>query len=311
MKPRIIFFGTPKFACAILQELIDEKQNIVAVVSQPDKPVGRKKVIEKTPVHQLAEENGIPVVQPAKLRSETESVLAYEPDLIITCAYGQFVPESILKAPRYGCLNIHPSLLPKYRGGAPVHRAVMNGDAETGVCLMEMVKAMDAGAVYACCRTPITPDMTTEELNLVLEKDAAALLRENLPLYLEGKLTPQEQDESQVVLAPNISREEEFVRFAEEDVHTAYNHIRALIDWPIACGTIGGKRIKFYRARMEECVHDQAPGTVTGFEEGAMKIAAKGGYIKVLELQMEGKNRMKASDFANGAGRGLIGKAFD
>ena len=311
MKPRIIFFGTSQFACRILQELIDEGQNIAAVVSQPDKPVGRRHTIEKTPVHALAEQYGIPVIQPVKLRAEADSILALEPELIVTCAYGQFVPEIILNAPKYGCLNVHPSLLPKYRGGAPVHRAVMNGDKETGVCLMQMVKAMDAGKVYACCRREILPDMTTEELNLVLEEDAALLLRENLPLYLEGKLPGTEQDEAGVVLAPNISREDEMVRFAEEDVHQAYNHIRALIDWPISYGVVNGKRIKFYRARKEEAAHSCETGTVTGFENGGMRIACKGGFVDILELQMEGKNRMSADAFANGAGRSLIGKQFE
>ena len=130
---RVLFIGTPEFACPILQTLYDEKYNLVAVVSQPDKPVGRKHIIEKTPIHALADELGIPVVQPNKLKEEYASVLAYEPDLIITCAYGQMIPEEVLQYPKYGCLNIHPSLLPKYRGGAPVHRAVWAGDKETGV----------------------------------------------------------------------------------------------------------------------------------------------------------------------------------
>ena len=311
MKPRIIFFGTPEFACRILQELIDEGQNIAAAVSQPDKPVGRKHRIEMTPGHRMAEENGIPVLQPEKLRDAADEIRALKPDLILTCAYGQFIPESILKIPSLGCLNVHPSLLPRYRGGAPVHRAILNGDTETGVCLMEMVRAMDAGRVYACVKTPILPDMTTMELNLVLEDIAAKMLREYLPLYLEGKLPGVPQDESAVVLAPNISREEEMVHFAQEDVNAAYNRIRALIDWPVSYGMIEGKRIKFHAARKIECSAAEKPGEVIGFKDGAMVIACRGGYLMIHELQPEGKSRMKASDFANGAGRQLVGKVFE
>ncbi len=308
---RIVFFGTPIFACSILQTLIDDAYNVVAVVSQPDKPQGRKKQLVETPVKQLAKKYGIDVVQPERLSKQAEEVLAYKPDLIVTCAYGQMVPSSILDAPKYGCLNIHPSLLPKYRGGAPVHHAIMNGDEMTGVCLMEMVKAMDAGDVFARCFTPIDPDETTETLNEKLKKDACKLLHDSLPLYLDGKLEREVQDESQVVIARNISREEEFVSFAKEDLHTLYNHIRALIDWPIAYGIVDENRMKFYKVRIEEKeVHEQA-GTILGFEKDAMLVACKGGILKVYDLQIAGKKRMDASAFANGAGRNLIGHVFE
>ena len=170
--PRIVFFGTPEFACTVLQALIDEEYNIVAAVSQPDKPVGRKHIIESTPVHALAEKYGIPVVQPDKLRQQADEVLAYDPELIVTCAYGQIIPQTILEYPRLGCVNIHPSLLPKYRGGAPIHHAVLNGDEKTGVCLMEMVNKMDAGRVYACHEVMIGEDMTTAELEEILKEES-------------------------------------------------------------------------------------------------------------------------------------------
>lgn len=310
-KPRIVFFGTPEFACTVLQALIDEGHQVVAAVSQPDRPVGRKHLIVRTPVHALAEENGIPVLQPEKLRDEADAVLAYDPELIVTCAYGQIVPESILKYPRLGCVNIHPSLLPKYRGGAPIHHAVLNGDDRTGVCLMEMVKKMDAGRVFACHEVKIGEDMTSEELDLKLKEESIRIIREELPRYIAGELEGIEQDEEKVVFAPNISREMEQVHFQEEDVNTAYNHIRALIDWPISYGMLEGKRIKFYKARKEIREHSHVPGEVLGFAEGAMEIAAKGGIIKIYELQPEGKKRMSADQFANGAGRGLNGKVFE
>ncbi len=308
---RVIFMGTPVFACSVLEALIEEKYTVVLAVTQPDKPVGRHHQVVRTPVHELADTYGIPVLQPERLREETEKILEYAPDLIVTCAYGQFVPEVILNYPKYGCLNIHPSLLPKYRGGAPVHHAVWNGDRETGVALMEMVRRMDAGRVYAVKRVPIGPDETTEELNLRLMEVSRELIREALPEYLEGKLTGIEQDEEKVTVARNISKEDEFVSFRNEDLHQVYNHIRALIDWPIAYARINNKRLKIYRAEIAERDIAAEPGTVLGFRDGAMEVACTGGILRILELQPEGKKRMKASDFANGAGRSLIGQCFE
>lgn len=308
---RIVFFGTPDFSCSVLRTLHEEGYDVIAAVSQPDKPVGRKHVITPTPVHALADELGIPVLQPEKLRAEAQQVIDLKPDLIVTAAYGQMIPESILNAPALGCLNIHPSLLPKYRGGAPIHRAVWAGDALTGVCLMQMVKAMDAGKVYACIECEIGPDDTTSDMYAKLEKVSERLIREALPEYLAGNLPGTEQDESRVVLARNIAREEEQVVFAKENIDEAYNHIRALTDWPLAYGLIDGKRMKFIRVRKEVCTPQAECGTVLGFHDHAMEIACTGGILRVLELQMEGKGRMSADAFANGAGRALVSKRFE
>ena len=217
---RIIFFGTTEFASGILQTLIDEGYNVVAVVSQPDKPVGRKHTIQMTPTHVLADQYQIPVIQPDFLKEHVEDVLRYEPELILTCAYGQFVPVRILEYPRYGCINVHPSLLPKYRGGAPIHHAVMGGETETGVSLIQMTKAMDAGDIYARVTTPLGKDETMAELNerlLVLSKQ---LVKDHLEDYIAGKLVGQPQDDSKVILGLNITKEEEKVQFAVEDVQT-------------------------------------------------------------------------------------------
>ncbi len=308
---RIVFLGTPNFARGILESLILNQYNVVGVISQPDKPVGRKHEIKPTPVKELALENNIPVYQPVKLKEESDVVINLQPDLIITCAYGQIVPDDILQTPKYGCLNIHPSLLPKYRGGAPIQRAIWNGDTETGVCLMEMVKKMDAGRVFARVTHPIDKDITSSELFDELERVSRKLLIDNLPLYLEGKLTGVEQDEDKVVIARNIAKEEEQVHFNQENIHEVYNHIRALIDTPIAYGMIEGKRMKFYEARMEEKENAYPSGTILSFEDGAMIVACTGGLLKVYELQLEGKSKMKAKDFANGAGRQLVGKRFE
>lgn len=308
---KVVFIGTPEFAVHILQTLIDEKYNIVAAVAQPDKPTGRKHLLTPTPVHALADQYHIPVLQPVKLRLQSQEVLDLKPDLIVCCAYGQMVPDDILAAPKYGCVNIHPSLLPKYRGGAPVHHAVWAGDTKTGVCLMEMVHAMDAGRVYACNEVKIGPDETTEELNTALEEASATLLKTALPEYLKGNLPGIPQEESLVSIARNISREDEQVSFAKEEINTLYNHVRALIDWPIGYGMVEGKRIKFLKARKEIKAVTEAPGTILGFQDEAMEIACNGGVLKIYELQPEGKSRMSAAAFANGAGRALVGKQFD
>ena len=308
---RIVFFGTPDFSCSVLRTLHEEGYNVIAAVSQPDKPVGRKHIITPTPVHALADELGIPVFQPVKLRAEAQQIIDLKPDLIVTAAYGQMVPESILNAPAKGCLNIHPSLLPKYRGGAPIQRAVWNGDEKTGVCLMEMVKAMDAGKVFRCIECEIGPDDTASDMYEKLEEVSKRLIREALPEYLAGNLPGEEQDESQVVIARNIAREEEQVFFGKENVSEAYNHSRALTDWPLAYGMIEGKRMKFIRVRKDISETQAEAGTVLGFRDHAMEIACTGGILRVLEMQMEGKNRMSADAFANGAGRALISQRFE
>lgn len=308
---RVVFFGTTDFSAAVLDTLVTEGYEIAAVVTQPDKPVGRKHVLTAPEVKTYALEHGIPVVQPVKLSKEPEAALSFQPDLIVSCAYGQLIPVSILEAPKYGCLNIHPSSLPKYRGGAPIQRAVMNGDTETEVCLMEIAAGMDSGKVYARIPASIGPDETSSELFEQLKEPACELIRSALPKYLAGELPGEEQDEAGVVLAPNISREEEQVSFQNEPITALYNHLRGLIDVPLGYGIIEGKRVKFARIGKEEKAQTAAPGTVLGFEDHAMRIAAEGGVLLVYELQMEGKSRMDADAFRNGAGRQLVGKVFD
>ena len=308
---RILFFGTPDFACTVLQELAECRYDIIAVISQPDRPQKRKHILIPTPVHALADELGIPVLQPEKLKEAAEEIRSLAPDLIVTCAYGQFIPESILNIPPLGCLNIHPSLLPKYRGGAPIHHAIMNGDTETGVCLMEMVKKMDAGRVFDCIRVPVGEDDTQQALTVKLKEASAKLIRESLPKYLRGELEGIEQNEDEVVIARNISPEEEKVSFREGDVRKIYDHIRAMIDWPVAYGVLEGKRIRFHEARKEVCEVSEEPGTVLGFDKTAMRIAAEGGVIRILKLQPEGKKPMDAKAYANGAGRQTVGKVFE
>lgn len=307
---KIIFFGTGTFSCAILKMLHEEKYNVIAAVSQPDRPVGRKHIITATPVHALCEEYGIPCLQPEKLRKESHLVIDLKPDLIITCSYGQIVPDDILACPPKGCLNIHPSLLPKYRGAAPMHFPIINGDEETGVSLMEMTHAMDAGKVYAQVKLPIGPDDTEADMEPKLKEASVQLLKDNLPLYLDGKLPGTVQDESQVTVCHTIPREFEQVHFQSEEINTLYNHIRGLIDWPLPYGMLEGKRVKFYKARKEEKDVQAEAGTVIGFDKNSMLIAARGGIIHIYELQMEGHRRMDAQAFRCGYEKEVTGKRF-
>lgn len=307
----ILFFGTPEFAREMLETLYQEKYNIVAVVSQPDNFVGRKKIFTLTPTHEFAKDHHIPCLQPEKLKEAVEEVLSYQPDFILSCAYGQFIPQTILEYPKYGCLNIHPSLLPKYRGGAPIHHAVMNGEKETAVSLMKMVKKMDAGDIYAQRVIEIGEDERFYELNRRLIEVAKKIIREDLPLYFEGKLEAIVQDESQVILGLNVTKEEEMVHFQREDIVQLYNHIRALYDWPMAYGVIQGKRVKFISCRKEIVHHSKAVGEVIGLEGKGLKIACQGGYLIVNELQPEGKKAMDAKSVMNGLGRSWVGHCFE
>ncbi|MBW9211901.1 MULTISPECIES: methionyl-tRNA formyltransferase [Terrabacteria group] len=307
----ILFFGTPEFAKEMLETLYQEKYNIVAIVSQPDHFLGRKKVLTPTPTHQFALEHNIPCLQPEKLKEAVEEVLSYQPDFILTCAYGQFIPQAILDYPKYSCLNIHPSQLPKYRGGAPIHHAIMNGEKETAVSLMKMVKKMDAGDIYAQRVIEVGEDERFYELNQRLISIAKVIIREDLPLYFEGKLKAIVQEEDKVSLGLNLTKEEEMVHFQTEAIHQLYNHIRALYDWPIAYGLIDGKRIKFITCRKEVCEHTKTIGEVVGLEGKGLKIACQGGYLVVYELQPEGKKTMDAKSFMNGFGRSLIGHCFE
>lgn len=308
-KPRIIFMGTPNFACGMLDTLMELKANVVAVVSQPDKPVGRKKELQEPPVKRCAKGYNIPVLQPEKIKEDYEMVLSYKPDLVITCAYGQLVPEELLNSPQYGCLNIHASLLPRYRGGAPIHMAVINGETKTGITLMRMVKKMDAGAILGQKSVPIEVEDTTESMYDKLEKLGKELLSESLDDFFAGKLKEVEQNEREVTYAWNITKEQEFVSF-NRPVEAVYNHIRGLISWPVGHGIVKDKKVKFHQVSYVKKPHNEAFGKIKGLYEEHLMIAAQDGYILVSSLQMEGKSKVGAKEFYNGVGKSLVGECF-
>lgn len=306
---KIIFMGTPDFSCAILEGLLSSPYDVIGVVSQPDKKVGRKQVIQATPVKELAIQHNLPVFQPISIKKDYQDILALKPDLIVTCAYGQMIPDEVLLMPTYGSVNVHASLLPKLRGGAPIHKAIINGDDKTGISIMRMVKQMDAGAVMAQAEVEILDEDTTGMLFERLKHVGADLLQECLPAIFNQTAIFQPQDEACATFAYNISKEEEFVSF-NRPLQVVYNHIRGLIPNPVGFGTIHNKKIKFHMARKYIETHSYRAGTCIGLVNQGYAIACDGGYILLDLLQMEGKAIVDAKSFYNGVGKGLIGEHF-
>lgn len=306
---RICFMGTPVFACGILQRLIDDNYHVVAVVSQPDKKTGRKQQLTMTPVKELALKHNIEVFQPESIKECSEWIKEKDLDLIITCAYGQFIPDSILNAPRHGSINVHASILPKYRGGAPIHKCIIQGESESGVSIMRMVKKMDAGAVCHVKKVDITQDDTMGSLHDKLMVCGADALMEVLEDILNDKAVFIEQDESLATYAWNVSKEEEFIDFNKND-QQIYDHIRGLIPVPVGYAMIDGKKMKFHEVSMLDEKPKRTKGTIMTFDKQGMKVALDDHVLCIKSLQMEGKGKVSAYDFGNGQGRSLIGKSF-
>ncbi len=308
---RVIFMGTPQFACSVLEQLIRDQYEIVAVVTQPDKKVGRAQTIVYSPVKELALQHQIPVLQPFKMKEEYASILNYEPDLIVTCAYGQMLPEAVFSYPHLGCINVHASLLPRLRGGAPIHKAIVYGEEKTGVTLMRTVRRMDAGDMCGFLETEIALADTYGTLHDRLMGLAAALIHEKLPDIIQGTAQFLPQDDAQATIAYAITKEEEQLVFSKTRMEV-YNHIRGMIPSPVAHGIIKGKKLKFWGVQLGELQEDAVlSGTVCGYEEAGIKIKVLDGYIYVSEVQLEGKTRMQAREFMNGFGRNLIGERFE
>ena len=308
MNKRVLFMGTPDFAVSLLHALLESDVEVVAVVSQPDKPIGRKQMMTPTPVNRCALEQGIPVYQPLKIKELTQFIVELKLDLIVTCAYGQFIPSTILETPRFKAVNVHASLLPKYRGGAPIHKALINGEKETGVTLMRMVKQMDAGDILAMQVVPITEDDDVGSLHDKLMVAGSQLLKAQLPNLFNQELPSFPQDESLVSYAYNITPAEEFISF-NRDVKQVYNHIRGLSPWPIGYGLINGKKLKLIKAFKMIEEHPYLGGEFVSYENG-LKIACNGGFVVITQCQFEGKEKMDAGAFYNGLGKSLLHGIF-
>ena len=307
---KLIFMGTPDFSATVLKGLLEDGDyDIVAVVTQPDRAVGRKKEIRQTPVKELALAANLPVYQPEKLSGsqELQELMALAADGIVTAAFGQFLPEKLLQSVDFA-LNVHASLLPKYRGGAPIHYALINGDQEAGVTIMEMVKQMDAGDMVAKASIAIEE---SDNVGTLFEKMALVgrdLLLESLPKYLAGEIVPQAQDESQATFSPNITPEEERIDW-EKSAREIFNQVRGMNPWPVAHTFLEGQRFKIYQLR--EVPGQGEPGQIIAKTKKELILAAGQGAVSLEQVQPAGKPRMAIGDFLNGMGRQLqVGDFF-
>lgn len=298
---KIVFMGTPAFSAPILRMLVEEGYDVISVVTQPDRPVGRKKVMTPTPVKEEAMRLGLPVYQPEKLKNpeELQQVLDLAPDLIVTAAFGQILPTEILEAPKYGAINVHASLLPAYRGGAPIHQAIIDGQNETGVTIMYMVDRLDAGDIISQITVPIEKEDHTGSMFDKLSVAGTQLLKETLPSIIEGTNARIPQDEAQVTFARNISREQERIDWTKS-AQAIHNQVRGLHPWPVAYTTFKGENMKIWWTEEVDADGTGRAGEVVSLAEDAIIVQTGRGTIAIKELQPAGKKRMAASDYLKG-----------
>jgi len=290
--------GTPEFAVSSLAACF-ELGDVVAVVTQPDKPKGRGNTLAAPPVKELALSRGVPVLQPVKLRTPpfSEELRKFAPDVCVVTAYGRILPKDLLDLPPKGCVNVHASLLPRFRGAAPIQWAIAHGDAETGVSLMVMDEGLDTGPVLAMKRLPIPADETSASLHVKLAALGGEVLRESLPAYLRGELKPVPQPSEGVVLAPIIDKDQGRLDFTKPAVELE-RRLRAFTPWPGAFTTLGGKLLKVHRMRAAGSTG--TPGTVLAANLDGIEVACGEGSLVLLEIQPEGKRVMSAADFLAG-----------
>ena len=296
---RLLFMGTPEISARVLETVINEGYNVIGVISQPDRPVGRKGLLEETPTKVVAKAHNIPVYQPVKIRKEYEFVKELNPDLILTIAYGQIVPQGLLDIPRLGCLNLHGSLLPKYRGAAPIQYALINNEKVSGMTLMEMIDKMDAGKMYAKQEVIIDEDDNCTSLFIKMGDAASKLVIEALPKYINGELIGVEQDESLVTFCPTIKPEQEKINL-DLSVKEISGWIRGLSDAPGAYLYLDNLKIKIYKAQVINDLIEGEVGEIIKADKNGLILQCKDGQLKILELQKEGKNRMDYKSFVNG-----------
>ncbi|MBR2577578.1 MAG: methionyl-tRNA formyltransferase [Erysipelotrichaceae bacterium] len=309
MKHRIVFMGTPEFAANVLEGLLKHSYNIVGVVTQADKKVGRKQILTPSPVKETALKYGLPVFTPYKIREDYENILKLEPDLIITSAYGQFVPVELIEYPKYKAINTHGSLLPKYRGGAPIQRSIINGEEKTGISIIYMTKGMDQGDILYKKELAIDIGDTNTTLFKKLSDLALEALLEFLPDFFNGNFRCEKQNEEEATFAWNLKKEDEFISF-DDDVRKVYDHIRGLLDDPGAYGILKGKQYKFLKVSFEYA-DDCIPSAFKGLEKDYLRADCRNGFIKIYEIKPESKNAMDARSFYNGTGKSLTGEFFN
>ena len=308
--PRIIYMGTPKLSSYILEGLINEGYNIIGVVTQEDRPVGRKGIMTPPPVKETALKYDIPVFQVKKIRDDYSFVEEKKPDLIITCAYGQLVPQGLLNIPPLGCLNVHGSLLPKYRGASPIQQALINGDEESGVTIMEMIFRMDAGKMFHKKVVDVLVDDNYDSLSEKIKKIGLEALLEMLPGYIEKKLQNiqfgEEQDENLVTKCGKITKEQEHLSldFTKEQF---LNWVRGLSENPGGYVLLDNQVFKILKAKIHSSKVTGKVGEIVQADKNGLILQLKDGQIALLEVQKQGKNKMDYKSFVNG-NRDLVGE---
>lgn len=306
---RIVYMGTPEFSATVLEGLLT-KYNVRAIVTQPDRPVGRDGEIRMSAVKECANKHTILAIQPENIKKQYEEILTFAPDIIITCAYGQIIPKELLDAPRLGCINVHASLLPRLRGGAPIQRAIMEGHSKTGVTIMYMDEKMDSGDIITSKEIPIEYDDTASSLHDKLSVLGRDLLLETLPSIISGTNERIKQDEIKVTYAPTIKREDEKIDFSKNK-RQIYNKVRGLYSWPGSYAIFEGKILKIWKCRETDNNYSGLlNGTITDIYEDGFGIKVDNGEIVVTELQLEGKKIVSGKDFVNGY-QNLKGKIIE
>lgn len=307
---RVIFMGTPLFSVPILEELI-KNTNVIGVVTAPDAYVGRKKILTACPIKELALKNNIEVFNPVKLREDYQFIVDKNPDIIITCAYGQIVPEVILNLPKFGCINIHASLLPKYRGASPITAAIANGETETGITLMYMAKGLDTGDIIKSEKVSISYTDNYETLSNKLSTLGAKMIIDNLPSIIDGTNERIKQDESNATYVGLLKREDEHLDF-DDTTFNIYNKIRAFSPSPLTNFKLDNIEYKVVEA-LETKIDDNKdkPGTIIYEDDKSFTIRTKDSAIMILKIKPNGKNIMDVKSFKNGYHNKLVGKVVE
>lgn len=306
---KIVFMGTPDFAVNVLQGLIDN-YDVVGVVSQPDKRIGRHQVLTNTPVKELALKYDIPVFQPVKIRENYEDILNLNPDLIVTCAYGQIIPKAILDYPRLGCINVHASLLPKLRGGAPIHKSIIDDYGTTGVTIMYMDVKMDSGDIISQREVKILDSDNLESLHDKLSEVGTSLLLDTLPSIIDGSNSRTKQNEDEVTYAYNIKREEEHIDFSKTS-REVFNLIRGLCPVPSSNAILDEKEMKIYKSTISSKNYNGEYGEIVDITKEGIVVKTGDTAIILTEVKPFGKKKMDANSYVNGIGKNnLIGKVF-
>lgn len=296
---RIVFMGTPEFAVPSLKALVESGEEVIALVAQPDKPSGRGLKFSPPPTKVFAEEHGIPILQPPGIRTESflKELTELNPDIIIVAAYGKILPKSVLELPEFGCINVHASLLPKYRGAAPVNWAIVRGEKATGVTIMRMDEGMDTGDILLTHEVPIDDDDTGGSLSEKLSLAGAVLLLQSLEHLKRGELLPRKQDDSLATYAPMLKKEDGRIDW-KKPAGEIRDLIRGMLPWPGAFTSLEGKMLKIYKAAISEGEGEE--GEVISAPKGVLRIVTGAGALDILELQIEGGKRLHVRDFLSG-----------